>query len=76
MLIPLTHPVAEGTGNDIQAVLTEPGGGIKHVARLGKNGTWTKFGDLAPVLGTGEIRSVSAASADDEFHTTVISGGT
>ncbi|MEU8762615.1 hypothetical protein, partial [Streptomyces sp. NPDC048659] len=31
---------------------------------------------LAPVLGTGEIRSVSAASADDEFHTTVISGGT
>ncbi|MER8045840.1 trypsin-like serine protease [Streptomyces sp. NPDC094032] len=65
-----------GTGNDIQAVLTEPGGGIRHVARLGKNGSWTKFGDLGPVLGGGEIRSVGAASADNEFHTTIIVGGT
>ncbi|WP_370413869.1 trypsin-like serine protease [Streptomyces fradiae] len=64
-----------GTGNDLQAVLTEPTGGIKHVARFA-NGTWSAFGNLGPILGTGPVTSVGAATVDNEFHTAIITGGT
>ncbi|MFF3845865.1 trypsin-like serine protease [Streptomyces sp. NPDC002328] len=65
-----------GTGaNDLQAVLVEPNGGIKHVARL-SDGNWTTFGDLAgPVLGTGPVTAVSATTVDNEFHTAIIRNG-
>ncbi|MFM9448888.1 S1 family peptidase [Streptomyces acidiscabies] len=59
---------------DLQAVLVEPGGGIKHVARIA-DGTWTAFGNLSGVLGTGPVTAVSTATVDNEFHAAIIRNG-
>ena len=63
-----------GTGTDLQAVLTEPAGGIKHVARAA-SGVWGTFGNLNGILGTTPVTGISAAAVDNEFHTAIISNG-
>ncbi|PWG08714.1 hypothetical protein DF268_36445 [Streptomyces sp. V2] len=63
-----------GTGTDLQAVLTEPAGGIKHVARAA-SGVWGDFGNLNGILGTTPVTGISAAAVDNEFHTAIITGG-
>jgi len=58
---------------DLQAVLVEPSGTVRHVARIA-DGTWTTFGTLT-VLGTGPVTAVDATTVDNEFHTAVIRDG-
>ncbi|MDX3383407.1 S1 family peptidase [Streptomyces niveiscabiei] len=59
---------------DLQAVLVEPTGTVRHVARIA-DGTWTSFGNLTGVLGTGPVTAVDATTVDNEFHTAVIRDG-
>ncbi|GAV41935.1 S1 family peptidase [Streptomyces acidiscabies] len=58
---------------DLQAVLVEPTGTVRHVARIA-DGTWTTFGTLT-VLGTGPVTAIDATTVDNEFHTAIIRDG-